>query len=345
MMMSIKNARDNARRLVEAGRDGATPAAVVRWGTRGVQRTVVATLDTIADAIEAAKLRAPATLIVGDVVGLRETIAWAEQRPLFGKRIALTRARGANLEFAATLAERGADVVTVPSIAIAEPDDRSALPRALGELDRFDGVLLSSPTAVGRFFDGLSEAGLDARALAGKLVAAVGSSTAARCAERGVRPDLVAASARSEGLVDALRDADALGRRWLHPRAQQARAVLSGAIEAAGGEYTVAACYQTARPSVREAVLRSLLPYEERGEGLDAICVGSGATARHFIANLTDALGDEVANAVLARAKIVALGPVTAAAIEALGHSVAAIAPQPDDAGLLAALGSAFAKS
>lgn len=343
LMMSIKNARDNARRLIDAGRDGSTPAAVVRWGTRGVQRTVVATLATIADAIDQAKLRAPATLVVGDVVGLRETIGWAETRPFFGKRIVLTRGRGANAELAATLAEQGADVVTVRSIEVAAPDDMGALPRALANLDAFDGVLLSSPTAVTRFFDALTHAKLDARDLSGKVVAAVGSSTAAQSVERGVRPDIVATRAHSEGLVGALRDAGELGRKWLHPRAQHARSVLGDAVQAAGGEYTVAPCYQTTRPPVRAAVLRSLLPYEERGEGLDAICLCSGATARNFVANLDDALGEQTRNDLLGRAKLIAIGPVTAAAIEALGFDVAAVADQPDDAGLIEALSVALA--
>ncbi len=130
LMMSVRNARTNAERLIEAGRDPSTPAAVVRWGTRGIQRTIVGTLATIADVIDAEGIRAPAVLVVGDVVGVRDEIAWIEQRPLHGRRVVVTRPREQALALCDLLEARGADAVAVPCLQVCPPDDPQAFDRA-----------------------------------------------------------------------------------------------------------------------------------------------------------------------------------------------------------------------
>ncbi|PRQ09253.1 uroporphyrinogen-III C-methyltransferase [Enhygromyxa salina] len=351
LMMSVKNARTNAQRLVDAGRDPSTPAAVVRWGTRGIQQTVVGTLGDLADRVAAAGIRPPAVMIVGDVVTLRERIQWFEQRPLFGRRVVVTRAARQAGGLVNLLAAEGADAVVFPCLdfAPAAADQQAALDQALrsfapgGAGPDFAGVIVSSPNGVEALFEALARAQLDVRIFAGKLVAAIGTGTAERLIERGLRPDIVPDRARAEGLIQALRDRQVLGRAWLQIRADEGRELLGQAIAKAGGQLTLVVGYQTVRPAVPGLLLASLQPVDEGGEGYDAICFASGRTARHFLETTGEVLGDERARAHLARAKVIAIGPVTADAITALGIRVDAVATEQTEAGLRDAVLKLFA--
>lgn len=338
LMMSIRNARANAERLIAAGRNPTTPAAIVRWGTRGIQRTVVGTLATIAELAAREGIRPPAVLVVGEVVGLRPELSWIESRPLFGRRVVITRAAEQAGTLVRTLSEQGADVAVIPCLAVAPPEDPAALRRAVAEVAAHDGVILSSTSGVTAFFDALDEVGLDARALAGKPVAAVGASTAAACRRRGIVPDLVPDEARAEGLVERIGAAGLLGKRWLYVRADEGRDVLRPAIEAAGGHLTLAVAYRTVRPAVSPHLLASLRDPSDGGEGFHAVAFASGKTARHFLQTLGEELGDDETRRLLAAAKVVCLGPVTAAAVEALGVRVDAIASATSDAAVAEAL-------
>lgn len=343
LLMGVRNARENAARLVAAGRAGSTPTAAIRWGTRGIQRTVVATLATIADAIEREGLRAPAVLVVGDVVELRQELAWFERRPLFGKRIVVTRAAQAGMSLVTLLSQAGADVAVLPCLAIAPPTDPDAFDRAVRTIEAFNGVIVSSPAAAEAFCTALGRAGLDGRALAGRQLAAIGAATAEVLAGRGLIADVVPERASSEGLVEALARRDWLDRAWLHVRADEGRDVLRAAIEDAGGRYVAAASHRTVRPAVHRAVLDALRAVADGGEGFDAVCLASGKTARHLLMTLTEAWGETTARARLDAAKLVAVGAATAAAITELGLRVAAIAEAPTDAAMLDAVTTALA--
>jgi uroporphyrinogen III methyltransferase/synthase len=331
LLMGVRNAGLNARKLIEAGRDADTPAAAIRWGTRGIQRTIVATLGTIADRIAAEGMRAPAVLVVGDVVTLREQLAWLERRPLFGKRVVVTRALDQGGSLASALAAEGADVAAVPCIAIAPAQDELAFERAIAAIDAHDGVIVSSSNGAAALGRALDAAGKDARALARRRVVAIGRTTAVALRELGLRADLVPATANAEGLVDALRERGWLGARWLHVRAEEGRSVLGDAITAAGGGYELAIAYRTIRPAVPPSLLRSLLPVDRGGEGMDAICFASGTTARNCIATLGEAWGEVLARERIAAARVIAIGPVTADAVAALGLPVHEVARSTDD--------------
>lgn len=345
LMMSVRNCRVNAERLIAAGRDPATPSAVIRWGTRGIQRTLVAPLAQIGARVEAEGLRPPAVMVVGSVVDLRSTVQWFERRPLFGRRVVVTRARHQATELLQLLAAQGADAVALPCLDIAPPDDLQALTDAAHHIDEFDGVILSSPNGVRAWFDSLAGAGLDARVLHGKCVAAIGTGTANACWERGLRPDLVPQGARSEGLIEALRTRGLADRRWLHVRADEGRDLLGAAIRAAGGRYRLVIGYRLVRPPAPALLLRSLLPPERGGEGVDAICFASGKTARYFLDTLVEAHGDQLAREVVGRARLVALGPVTAGAMDALGLRADAVAQGLGDDAMLRAVLDVLARA
>ena len=340
LMMSVKNAGTNAQRLIDAGRPATTPAAVIRWGTRGIQQTVVGTLSDIAVRMRAAGIRPPAVMVVGEVVALREHIQWVEQRRLFGRRVLVTRAARQAGGLVHLLAAEGADPVAFPCLDFIAPppEARARLDAALTEFAPYTGLIVSSPNGAAALLEGLERNGLDARALAGKQLAAIGTGTARRLRQGGLGADIVPARARAEGLIASLAERDLLGHKWLQIRADEGRPLLAQAISAAGGELDVIVGYQTVRPAVPALLLRSLKPIEDGGEGYDAICFASGRTARHFIETTSEAFGPARALAQLAAAKVIAIGPVTADALAALGVSADAVAPTPDDAGMLAAV-------
>ena len=343
VMMSVGNARANAQRLVDAGRKADTPAAVVRWGTRGIQQTVVGTLSDIGDRIEAEGIRPPAVLVVGDVVSVRQRIAWVEKRALFGRRIAVTRSIAQGQPLRRALHEQGADVIPIPCLSIEPPTDPAALHDALRRIATdFDGIILSSPNGVRATFSAIIEAGLDLRVLAGKRIAVVGAATARACTEFGLSPDIIPEQARAEGLLDAL--GDTLSERWLLPRADEGRDVVPRGIRGAGGSCEVVVAYRAVRPSVPAMLVESLVPPQDGGEGLDAICFASGKTARHFLETTRELLGTTVAAAVLERAKVVSLGPVTTAALDKLGISADATASEPTDAAMTRAVCEVLAR-
>ena len=206
-------------------------------------------------------------------------------------------------------------------------------------------MIVSSPNGVDALARALAEAELDARALAGKVLAVIGTGTAAACGRIGLLPDVVPDDANAEGLVATLRSRGLLGQRWLHLRADEGRDVLGPAIAAAGGRYELVVAYETVRPRVPAMLLRSLLPADAGGEGFDAVALTSGKAARHLLATLGEAWGEDVARQRLAAAVIVALGPVTAAAVRALGLPVHAVAAATTDAAMVEAVTQALVRS
>lgn len=340
LMMSVRNAATNAAKLIAAGREPSTPAAVIRWGTRGIQRTIVGTLADIAQRIADAGLRSPAIMVVGDVVKLRDQIAWFEHRALYGRRVVVTRAAESSGALASELAGLGADAVVVPCLEFGPPSptQRERLSACVAALDDFTGVIVSSPRGARALLDALVDAGRDLRALAGKLVLAIGEATERACLAGGLRPDLVPTRASSEGVVELLAARDLLGGSWLHLRADEGRDLLGDAIAAAGGRYELAVGYATIRPPLPELLLDSLRPASEGGEGFDAIAFASERTARNFLTTLGERFGDARVRAWIANAKVVAIGPVSAAALTRMGLRVDAIAHHPSDEGLRTAL-------
>jgi uroporphyrinogen III methyltransferase/synthase len=238
------------------------------------------------------------------------------------------------------LAAEGADAVAFPCLDFvpAVPEQRAALDRALTEIDRYCGVIVSSPNGADALRDALARLELDTRCLAGKLLAAIGTGTAERLREHGLRADIVPRHARAEGLVDALREREQLGGAWLQIRADEGRELLGRAVAKAGGRLELVVGYQTIRPAVSPLLLDSLRPIDAGGEGYDAICFASGRTARHFLETTGEAFGQATALEWLQRAKVIAIGPVTADAITELGIRVDAVAAEQSEAGLLAAV-------
>jgi uroporphyrinogen III methyltransferase/synthase len=302
---------DVVARLVRAGRPAETPAALVVAAGTLAQRTIEATLGDLPAAARRQGLTDEAVLVVGEGVRLRSRLAWFERRPLFGRRVVVTRPRPQAARFAALLEGYGAEVVAVPTIRLEPPDDFAPLDAAIGGLARFRWVVFTSANGVAAFRERLAAAGLDARALAAARLAAIGPETAEALARAGLRADVVPSEYRAEGLVDALRDQLAAGSEVLLVRAAEARDVVPRELSALGAQVTVAPAYRTV--PVKEGADHVVGLLEARR--VDVVTFTSSSTVRGFMA----LLAPEEVRRLLGGVALAAIGPITAATIAEYG--------------------------
>jgi uroporphyrinogen III methyltransferase/synthase len=321
--MGVKRLGENAASLIAGGRDPEEPAAAVERGTWPGQRTVSATLGSIAATVEREAVKAPALIVIGAVAARREAIAWLERRPLHGRTVVVTRARAQASGLAVTLRGLGASVVELPAIRVESRIDTDEVRAAAGSIADYDLVCLTSPNGVGFLFDALAAAGRDARALAGATVAAIGPGTARALAAHGIAADVIPERFVAEALVEALAGVEVEGKRVLVARAAEARDVLPDALKERGAKVDVVALYETVREAPEEKAI-------EAAGAADYVTFTSSSTVK----NLTDALGDRFP----AAARIVSIGPVTSESVREAGLEVAVEADRHDVDGLLTAL-------
>jgi uroporphyrinogen III methyltransferase/synthase len=319
------------------GLEPETPAAAIEWGTTGRQRTVAGTAATLAREAEAAGLASPAVLVVGTVVGLRERIRWLETRRLLGRRVVVTRARAQAGPLADRLEAEGAEVVLFPTIVLEPPTDPTAVDRAVSAAATYDWIVFTSANAVRAFFERFAAQGRDVRELAPVRLAAIGPETAAGLRERLLRPAIVPAEYRAEGILAALAGENLRGRRVLLPRAAGARVVLPEELRARGATVDEVAVYRAVRPASADAApLRAAL---DAGV-VDALTFTSSSTVQHFV----ELLGDDAMVRLRGtrRPVIACIGPVTAETARAHGLSVDVVPDEYTIAGLADALATHF---
>jgi uroporphyrinogen III methyltransferase/synthase len=300
-----------AERLIAEGRPSSEPVAVVERGTLPGQRTIVATLEDVAERASAAAVRAPAITLVGPVAALHEPLAWLERRPLHGRSVAVTRARAQASPLAARLRELGADVVEAPALRIKARED--ALPDPSG----YDLLCVTSPNGAELLMDRLR----DARELAGVRVAAIGPGTARMLRARGIEPDVVPARAVAEGLVEAL--ADVPLERVLIAGAAESRPVLADALRARGATVDEVALYETVAEPLDDATRAA-------ATGADYLLLASGSAVRFFARAAGDGAFDGP--------RIASIGPATSAELRAHGREPDLEADPHTPDGLVAAL-------
>lgn len=315
------------RQLIAHGRPASTPVALIRWGTRMAQRTLIGTLADIPGQVRKTGFKPPAVIVVGEVVRLRETMNWFESKPLFGRRVLITRAAGQSGELADKIDERGGEPLEWPAIALKEPSDPgavAALDAALGELESVDWAVFTSVNGVEFFFRRLRKLGLDIRRLAKAKIAAVGPKTAAALAERGLVTDLQPDSLyQAEGLLDALLPRLAPGQHVLLPRGDLGRDVLPETLAAHGAKVTEAVVYENV-PAGHET--GEIVQWLEKG-GIHLATFTSASTVH----NLCDALERSCgrpAGELLEAVKVVCIGPLTDEAARKRGLKVAAVAAE-----------------
>lgn len=313
VLMGIGRLPKIVSRLISGGLDPDTPAAVIQWGTRAEQRTVRATLATLTDH----HLEPPSTIVIGKVAAMN--LDWFESRPLFGKRVVVTRPPHQAPRLSSALSEAGAQVVEVPVIDIVDPlDDGEALRDAVARLSGYDWVVVTSANGARRLLDALP----DARALGSANLAAIGSATAAVLRSGNLVADLVPDRYVAESLLEAFPQPKAPQNRVLLVRAEVARDVLPDGLRSAGWTVDVVGAYRTVGLPIDDA---------QRGDlaSADVVTFTASSAVEHFV----DAVGVDAAPSVVA-----CIGPVTAATARARGLPVDVTAPVHTVAGLVGEL-------
>ena len=311
-LMGIKNLADICRELRSHGKAASTPAAVIHRGTTPAQHTVSGTLADIAQKVQEAGLTPPAIFVVGSVVELRQQLNWFETRPLWGKRILVTRSRHQASAFVKLLSEHGATCLEAPTIDILPPDDGyAALDEALKKLDRYHWAIFTSPNGVEAFFNRLFGSGQDVRALGACRLAAIGAATAQSLREHGLVADVVPTDFRAEGLVASLSPLVHPGHLLLLPRAQEAREILPQEMANRGAIVHVVPSYKTAPPAKLPPATEAAL---QNGD-LDVLTFASSST----VTNFARLVGRDQFQKLAAKLVIAAIGPVTAKTLEKFG--------------------------
>ncbi len=311
--MGVRRLPAIAAALIAAGRAGSEPVAVVQEGTLPGQRTVLATLETIVDAVAREGIRPPSITVVGPVAALAGELSWIEPRPLAGRSVVVTRARAQSSGLARGLERLGARVIEAPVIRTRELEGPPLDPSP------YDLLCLTSANAVGILFDRLSAGGKDARSLAGITIAAIGPGTARALTARGITPDIVPEQFIAESLVSAL--AEVPVTRVLLARAAGGRDVLPQALRERGAAVDDLALYETVAEPLTGATLTAVA---EAGY----ITFTSSSTVERFLAAAT--LSPDT--------RVVSIGPITSETLRAHGVEPTVEAARHDVDGVIDAL-------
>jgi uroporphyrinogen III methyltransferase/synthase len=324
LFMSLVNFAEIARELIRHGRPPETPAMAVRWATRPDQQTVAGTLANLAERIEEAGLRPPATIVIGDVVSLRDRFNWFEKLPLFGQRIIVTRDRGQSSMLAEPLEMLGAETLFVPVIEIADPAEASPLVQAVRDLHLYDWLIFTSANGVRHFIEALDRSDRDLRALRAKLCA-IGPATAAGLEALHLRVDVVPQEYVAESLLEALSGETLAGKRILLPRAALARDLVPDTLRERGAIVDVVEAYRTVIPGDAAARAGDAL-----GRRPHWIAFTSSSTVKNWLA----VAGRESLDGV----KIASIGPITSRTTRDAGLTVTAEADPHTIEGLVDAI-------
>jgi uroporphyrinogen III methyltransferase/synthase len=316
--MGVKNLPYIVKKLTTYGRSPQTPVALVRWGTTPEQVTVSGTLADIVERVQQAGLKAPAIIVVGEVVGLRDRLQWFEKRPLFGRRIVVTRSRDQASDLVKALSDLGAECLEFPTIRTAPPDDAAPLDRAIADLPAFDWIVFTSVNGVKCFFEHLFASGKDVRAMSHLRTAAIGPATAERLRSFGLKSDIIPENYRAEAIISAFRRENVKGKHILLPRAQAARQILPEELTAMGAKVREVAAYKTESPSADSHLWVERLA----ARPADLITFTSSSTVKNFKAMLPASRSDELTAALPAAC----IGPVTAETAQKLGFDVRVVA-------------------
>ncbi len=318
-LMAVKNIELVTQKLIENGRAPDTPVAVIRWGTRPDQVTIVGTLENISKIIKSKDIKPPAVMVVGEVVKLRESLNWYEKKPLFGQRVLVTREHSEGFE---RLEELGAEIIEFPTIEIVPPSRYDDLDRSIENIEGYNWLIFTSRNGVKYFFKRFFEKDRDIRDLKGIKLCAIGIKTADELRKYGLKVDLIPEDYRAEGLIETFikvyceEKAFAKpfkGIRFLLPRAEVAREIFPEKIKELGGDIDVPITYRTVRPELHGKRLRRFLK-----EGRISIATFTSASTFN---NFLEIMGED-AISLLKEVNIAAIGPVTARAIENAGLKV-----------------------
>jgi uroporphyrinogen III methyltransferase/synthase len=325
-----------SEQLIKHGRSGDTPVALVQWGTRAEQRTIVGTLEDIEEKVKTAKLKPPAVIIVGDVVRQRETLSWVENKPLFGQRVLITRARSQASELVSMIDELGGETYEFPVIEIKAPQSAErvqAIQQALQQAESYDWVILTSVNGVAFFYRWLDHFDVDIRRFHRAKFAAIGPKTAEALAARGIRADLLPESYRAESLLESLDGLLTSGQIALLPRGDLAKETLPKELKERGIIPVEIDVYETFLAAPNDFWLPEML---ENGE-IHVITFTSSSTVINLLEALRQ-LGISNPAEALQNIEIACMGPITAKTAEDYGLKVTVVPEKSTIDGLVQAL-------
>lgn len=312
--MGVKNLPLIVRRLIECGKPSDTPVALVRWGTTAKQQTVTGTLTTIVENVTAARLKSPSIIVVGQVVSLRDTMQWFENRALFGKRMIITRARSQASDLTKKLSELGAFCIEAPTIRIVEPDDYRPVDQAIAGLPGYDWIVFTSVNGVKFFFERMLSKKCDARRFGSIKTACIGPATEKRLRDYGVLTDILPESYVAESVVEAFKSQNMQDKRVLIPRAMEARTILPDELRNMGAQVDEVTAYKTVEDRDQAGAIVEQL----RSGDIDLVTFTSSSTVINFMALLPE---DDV-KTLMENVTVACIGPVTAETALKLGLKV-----------------------
>lgn len=305
-----------ARELIARGRSAETPAMAVRWATRADQETIAGTLATLPERIAAGHMKPPATIVVGEVVRLREKLDWFERLPLFGRRIVVTRAQAQAGALTERLAALGADVIELPTIEIRPPSDTAPINRAIANIGAYDWLIFTSANGIKHFVERLDDSRRDWRDLRAKICA-IGPATKAAIEALHLKVDLMGKEYVAEGLLAAFADYDLNGQHILLPRAAIARDLVPTELGRRGAFVEVVEAYRTVAPENLAARAREIFSDTRKP---DLVTFTSSSTVRNLAAVLDPGR--------LRAIKAASIGPITSQTAREFGIEIAIEAAQ-----------------
>ena len=333
-LMGMKNLPEIVSKLREHGRPIGTPVAVIKQGTKPEQVTVTGTLEDIVAKVQQHRLAPPAIIIVGEVVKLRERLRWFDNRPLFGKRVLVTRARHQASALSRLLTERGAQPVELPAIDICPVADLKELDRAIFNLKQYHWIIFTSTNGVDAFWQRLHTLKLDSRAFSTLKIGAIGPATAQALETSGIVPDYVPEVYTSEGIIAGLENQNVAGQRFLLPRADIADKELVEGICRLGATVDEIIAYRTT-PSTESISRAKQMIISGK---IDVITFTSSST----VSNLMTVFGKEPVT--VNGARVACIGPKTAETASKFGLSVDIMAKEQTIPGLVTAIEGYFEK-
>ena len=330
-LMGVARLAEITGEFIKNGADPETPIALTRWATTGSQSTIEGTLATIAGIAERKEFTSPAVAVIGNVVKERAKINWFEKRPLFGKRIVVTRTRDQAGDLSKRLMDLGADVIELPTIRIEPPEDRLTFAEMVTHAHEYDWLVFTSPNGVERFFDAFFSSYDDARSLGNPRIAAIGNGTAQKIREYRFGVDLIPERFVAEGLIEAFKKESVENLTLLWVKAAESRDVVGEGLTGLGAIVDECIAYRTVPETEDPTGARKR--FEE--EGADLVTFTSSSTVDHFFNLGLDWPEDCVAGSI---------GPVTSETLKKKGLKPAFEAPKHDIPGLVDAIVKHFKK-
>lgn len=331
-LMGVKNLPYLVENLIKEGKSPDTSCAIIQWGTTPFQKTVTGTLSDILEKAKNAQITSPAIIVVGEVVKLREKLNWFEKKPLFGKKVLITRTREQASKLKKYLEDLGACVYEVPTIKIV-PIINEEISKTIKELPSYHWLVFTSENGIKFFYKNLLKNNLDLRILGPLKIAVIGKATKEVLEFLGIKPDLVPEKEfTQEGLALAFQKINLKEKKVLLLRAKEAREILPEALRKQGAEVKVLAIYETLLPEDSKERLNQVLK-----EGIDLITFTSSSTVRNFFALLTN-------KELLKEVKLASIGPITSETLRNFGFEPHIEAKEYTVEGLVLAIKEFFEK-